>query len=179
MIYLIPKSISNMFLNIFLKTHLFHRTENFFKKQMSESMHDWNTSSIRRLIILRPVVIDIFLTTFLCKLAQRDLRWGWEPFRERSSFVPWFSPYVFRDVSGTDLEWPWISGFRINSSSRDRAPKMRLCLTELLELLCYLLIFRRKMDALNPSKMDIKVLIPATTSYFTNTIHFLKCEIGK
>ena len=50
---------------------------------------------------------------------------GWGSFWERSSIVPWLSPYVFRDVFGTDPEWPWIIGLRRNTSSRDRASKMR------------------------------------------------------
>ena len=50
---------------------------------------------------------------------------GWGSLRELSSFVPWFEPYAFRDVSGAVPEWPWISGFMRKSSRRDNAPKMR------------------------------------------------------
>ena len=42
-----------------------------------------------------------------------------------SSFVPWFVPYAFRDVSGAVPEWPWISGFMRKSSRGDSASKMR------------------------------------------------------
>ena len=51
---------------------------------------------------------------------------GWGSLWESSSFVPWFLPSVFREVSGAVPEWHCIRGFRRNSSSRDRAPKMRL-----------------------------------------------------
>ena len=48
--------------------------------------------------------------------------------------------YAFRDVSGADPERPWINGFRKNSSSQERAPKMRfsVLLNSLVSLLlCY------------------------------------------
>ena len=58
--------------------------------------------------------------------------WLWEALTSRrrspwelSSFVPWFVPSAFRDVSGKDPEWLWINGFRRNSSSQETAPKMQ------------------------------------------------------
>ena len=50
---------------------------------------------------------------------------GWKSLWESSSFVPWFLPYAFLDVSGAVPEWLWISGFMRKSSSRDNAPNMR------------------------------------------------------
>ena len=51
---------------------------------------------------------------------------GWGSLWESSSFVHWFVPSVFRDISGADPEWTWTSGLKINSSSREGAPKVRL-----------------------------------------------------
>ena len=50
-------------------------------------------------------------------------RWGslWES----SSFVPWFSTFVFRNVPGTVLECVCICWFERNSSNLDRASEMR------------------------------------------------------
>ena len=50
---------------------------------------------------------------------------GWGSLWESSSFVPWLSTFVFRNVSGTVLECVRICWFRRNSSNLDRAPKMR------------------------------------------------------
>ena len=50
---------------------------------------------------------------------------GWGSPWEWSSFVPWFSTFVFRNVFGTVPECVSIRGFRIDSSNLDRAPKMR------------------------------------------------------
>ena len=44
---------------------------------------------------------------------------------ESSSFVPWLSTFVFRNVSGTVPECIRICWFRRNSSNLDKAPKMR------------------------------------------------------
>ena len=44
---------------------------------------------------------------------------------ESSSFFPWFSTFVFRNVPGTVPECVRICGFKRNSSNLDRAPKMR------------------------------------------------------
>ena len=44
---------------------------------------------------------------------------------ESSSFVPWLSMFVFRNVSGTVPECVRICWFRRNSSNLDKAPKMR------------------------------------------------------
>ena len=50
---------------------------------------------------------------------------GWGSLWESSSFVPWFSTFVFRNVSGTVSECVRICWFKRNSSNLDRAPKMR------------------------------------------------------
>ena len=50
---------------------------------------------------------------------------GWGSLWESSSFVPWFSSFVFRNVPGTVPECVRICWFKRNSSNLDRAPKMR------------------------------------------------------
>ena len=50
---------------------------------------------------------------------------GWGSLWESSSFVPWFSTFMFRNVPGTVPEWVRICGFKKNSSNLYRAPKMR------------------------------------------------------
>ena len=50
---------------------------------------------------------------------------GWGSLWESSSFVPWFSTFVFRNVPGTVLECVCICWFERNSSNLVRAPKMR------------------------------------------------------
>ena len=50
---------------------------------------------------------------------------GWGSLWELSSFVPWFSTFVFRNVPGTVPECVRICGFKRNSSNLDIAPKMR------------------------------------------------------
>ena len=50
---------------------------------------------------------------------------GWGSLWESSSFVPWFSTFVFRNIPGTVLECVCICWFERNSSNLDRAPKMR------------------------------------------------------
>ena len=50
---------------------------------------------------------------------------GWGSLWESSSFVPWISTFVFRNVPGTVPECVRICGFKRNSSNLDRAPKMR------------------------------------------------------
>ena len=50
---------------------------------------------------------------------------GWGSLWESSSFVPWFSTFVFRNVPGTVPECVVICWFKRNSSNLDRAPKMR------------------------------------------------------
>ena len=49
---------------------------------------------------------------------------GWGSLWESSSFVPWFSTFVFRNVPGTVSECVRICWFKRNSSNLDRAPKM-------------------------------------------------------
>ena len=50
---------------------------------------------------------------------------GWGSLWESSSFVPWFSTFVFRNVSGTVPECFRICGLKRNLSNLDRAAKMR------------------------------------------------------
>ena len=50
---------------------------------------------------------------------------GWGSLWESSSFVPWFSTFVFRNVPGTFPECVRICGLKRNSSNLDIAPKMR------------------------------------------------------
>ena len=50
---------------------------------------------------------------------------GWGSLWESSSFVPWFSTFLFRNVPGTVPECVVICWFKRNSSNLDRAPKMR------------------------------------------------------
>ena len=50
---------------------------------------------------------------------------GWGSLWESSSFVPWLSTFVFRNVSGTVPDCVRICWFRRNSSNLNRAPKMR------------------------------------------------------
>ena len=58
---------------------------------------------------------------------------GWGSLWESSSFVHWFLPSGFRDVSRANPEWPWISELKLNSSIWEGAPKVRL----LGPLFCY------------------------------------------
>ena len=57
--------------------------------------------------------------------SWKRLASGWGSHWESSSFVPWFSTFVFQNVPGTAPECVIICGFKRNSSSLDRAPKMR------------------------------------------------------
>ena len=50
---------------------------------------------------------------------------GWGSLWKRFSFIPWFSLFEFPDVSGTWPERTRASGFRRNSSTCDKALKMR------------------------------------------------------
>ena len=50
---------------------------------------------------------------------------GWGSLWESSSFVPWFSTFVFRNVPGRVSECVRICWFERNSSNLVRAPKMR------------------------------------------------------
>ena len=50
---------------------------------------------------------------------------GWGSLMESSSFVPWFSTFVFRNVPGTVLECVCICWFERNSSNLDKAFEMR------------------------------------------------------
>ena len=50
---------------------------------------------------------------------------GWGSLWESSSFVPWFSTFVFRNVPGTVPECVFICWFKRNSCNLDRAPRKR------------------------------------------------------
>ena len=50
---------------------------------------------------------------------------GWRSLWESSSFVPWFSTFVFRNVPGTVPECVRICGFKRISYNLERAHKMR------------------------------------------------------
>ena len=50
---------------------------------------------------------------------------GWGSLWESSSFVPWFSTFVFQNVPGTVPECVRVCWFKRNSFNLDRAPKMR------------------------------------------------------
>ena len=50
---------------------------------------------------------------------------GWGSLWEPSSFVPWFSTFVFQNVPGTVSECVRICWFKRNSSNLDRVPKKR------------------------------------------------------
>ena len=50
---------------------------------------------------------------------------GWGSLWESSSFVPWFSTFVLRNVPGTVSKCVCICWFERNSSNLNRAPKMR------------------------------------------------------
>ena len=61
-----------------------------------------------------------------CVVWPRELpASGWGSLWESSSFVPWFSTFVFRNLPGTVLECVCICWFRRNSSNLNRAPKVR------------------------------------------------------
>ena len=78
---------------------------------------------------------------------------GWGLFLERCNFVSWFPTFVFREVPGTVPECLHTCGFEKNSSSLDRASKMRNFLLlnfsdsffshsafNILENLCYIIL---------------------------------------
>ena len=46
---------------------------------------------------------------------------GWDSFCERSSFLSWFSPFEFRDITRTMPEWTRPCGCRKSSSGVGRA----------------------------------------------------------
>ena len=64
----------------------------------------------------------IFWARVLCSLAAEDACFR---MRITPGVVPWFSTFVFRNVSQTVPECVRICGFKRNSSNLDRAPKMR------------------------------------------------------
>ena len=66
-----------------------------------------------------------FCARVLCSLAGKMPAPGWGSLWELSSFVPWFSKFVFRNVPGTVPECVCICGFKRSLSNLDRAPKMR------------------------------------------------------
>ena len=62
---------------------------------------------------------------FCAVLLQKMPASGWRLLWESSSFVPWFVPSAFRDISGAVPVWPSTSGFMRKTSSRASAPSMR------------------------------------------------------
>ena len=60
-----------------------------------------------------------FCVVWLRNMLASQLGSLWEP----SSFLPWFSKFVFRNVPGTVPECLRICGFKRNSSNLDTAPK--------------------------------------------------------
>ena len=70
-------------------------------------------------------VTTIFWARVLCSLAAEDACFRMRVTLESSSFVPWFSTFVFRNVPGTVLECVCICWFERNSYNLDRASEMR------------------------------------------------------
>ena len=73
----------------------------------------------------RPLSRQSFGPKFCVVWPQKMPASGWESLWESSSFVPWFSTFVFRNVPGTVSECICICWFKRNSSNLDSAPKMR------------------------------------------------------
>ena len=76
---------------------------------------------VRLLLLSRQSFGPKFCVVWLRKMPAS----GWGSLWESSSFVPWFSTFVFRNVPGTVPECVVICWFKRNSSNLDRAPKMR------------------------------------------------------
>ena len=77
---------------------------------------------IKKLLLLSgPTSGPEFCVIWLRKMPSS----GWGSLSESSSFVPWFSTFVFRNAPATVPECVRICGFKRNSSNLDRAPKMR------------------------------------------------------
>ena len=81
----------------------------------------WRISSVAPVTMSRQSFGPEFCVVWPRKMPAS----GWGSLWELSSFVPWFSTFVFRNVPGTVPECVVICGFKRNSSNLDRAPKMR------------------------------------------------------
>ena len=80
------------------------------------------TLSFRTLVTMSwPTSGPEFCVVWLRKMPASE----WGSLWESSSFVPWFSTFVFRNVLGTVPECVRICGFKRKSSNLDRVPKMR------------------------------------------------------
>ena len=78
-------------------------------------------SSVAPVTMSRATSGPEFCVTWLQKMPAS----GWGSLWESSSFVPWFSTIVFRNVPGTVPECVRICRFKGNSSNLETAPKMR------------------------------------------------------
>ena len=70
-------------------------------------------------------VTTIFWAKFCVVWPRKMPVSGWGSLWKPSSFVPWFSTFVFGNVPETFPECVVICWFKRNSSNLDRAPKMR------------------------------------------------------
>ena len=96
------------------------KKRNFSSKKCSKLWYLFNRIQGQVCYIL---VVSIVWARILWRLAQRDSRFRMTIILGAVLIRSLVFPFVFRDVSGTDPEWPWSIAFRRNSSSRDRAPK--------------------------------------------------------
>ena len=100
----------------------------------SEKLRKWTAKSIHlwgSLVVcsITPVIV-LWFPPVSGSIEWRDWQTegptsGWGSLWESSSFVPWFSMFVFRNVPGTVSECVRICRFKRNSSNLDRASKMR------------------------------------------------------
>ena len=99
----------------------------------------WQISSVAPVTMWGPLVV-CSITPVIVSWASpvsESIEWrdwqtegptsGWGSLWDSSSFVPWFSTSVFRNVPGTVPECVRICWFKRNSSNLDRVPKMRDC----------------------------------------------------
>ena len=70
-------------------------------------------------------VVANYWVRVLCSLAAEDACFRMRSLWESSSFVPWFSKFVFWNVLRTVPECVRICGLKKNSAKLDRAHKMR------------------------------------------------------
>ena len=93
--------------------------QTFLEKAMIMSWWVWNA-------MLIPLLSRHFLEPKFCVVwPQKMPASGWGSLWQSSSFVHWFSTFVFRNVLGTVSKWVCICWFERNSSNLVRAPKMR------------------------------------------------------
>ena len=87
----------------------------------SWELEDTKRLTVQRWIVSWPSSGPAFCVVWLSKMHAS----GWWSLWELSSFVPWFSTFVLRNVPGTVPECVRICGFKRNSSNLHRAPKKR------------------------------------------------------